>query len=92
MIDNADNHEKNWVVYLVRCCDDSLYCGITNDLPNRIKAHNKGTGAKYTRGRGPIELVAHSIPMSHYAAARLECLVKSVNHNDKINVIQLYGR
>ncbi len=44
-------------VYILRCSDDTLYTGWTNDLGKRIKAHSSGTGAKYTRGRGPVELV-----------------------------------
>ena len=44
-------------VYILRCSDDTLYTVWTNDLEKRIKAHSNGTGAKYTRGRGPVELV-----------------------------------
>ena len=44
-------------VYILRCSDNTLYTGWTNDLEKRIKAHSNGTGAKYTRGRGPLELV-----------------------------------
>lgn len=44
-------------VYILRCSDDTLYTGWTNDLERRIRAHSNGTGAKYTRGRGPVELV-----------------------------------
>jgi putative endonuclease len=47
----------DWQVYLVRCADGSFYTGIARDLTARIENHNKGTGAKYTRGRGPVELV-----------------------------------
>ena len=43
--------------YVLRCADDTLYCGWTNDLAARLDAHNSGKGAKYTRGRGPLELV-----------------------------------
>ena len=43
--------------YILRCADGSLYTGWTNDLAHRLAAHNAGTGAKYTRGRGPVELV-----------------------------------
>ena len=46
-----------WYVYLARCSDFSLYCGITNNLAKRVKAHNKGIGSKYTRSRLPIALV-----------------------------------
>lgn len=46
---------KNYV-YILECSDKSLYTGWTNDLEGRLKAHNDGTGAKYTRGRGPCKL------------------------------------
>ena len=46
-------------VYLVRCSDDTLYCGWTTDLKIRLAAHNSGKGAKYTRSRLPVELVYH---------------------------------
>ena len=48
---------NTWKLYMLRCCDGSLYTGITTDLEKRIGAHNAGKGAKYTRGRGPLELV-----------------------------------
>jgi len=44
----------DWQVYLVRCADDSLYCGITNDITGRIEKHNAGKGAKYTQSRLPV--------------------------------------
>ena len=44
-------------VYMLRCKDGSLYTGWTNDLEHRLAMHNSGRGAKYTRGRGPLELV-----------------------------------
>lgn len=48
----------DWTVYLVRCADNSLYCGITNDLEKRIDAHNNGKGAKYIiKSRRPVKLV-----------------------------------
>ena len=43
--------------YILKCSDDSLYTGYTNDLEKRLKAHNEGSGAKYTRGRRPCSLV-----------------------------------
>ena len=45
------------VTYILKCKDDSLYTGWTNDIVHRLKMHNEGKGAKYTRGRGPVELV-----------------------------------
>ena len=44
-------------VYMLRCADGSLYTGWTNDMEKRLKAHQSGQGAKYTRSRGPVELV-----------------------------------
>lgn len=78
---------KQWMVYLVECSDGSLYCGITNDVAKRIQAHNNGTGAKYTRGRGPVQLVATSTLMNHFEAARLECHIKSLPRDEKINAL-----
>jgi putative endonuclease len=48
---------QEWYFYIVRCQDNSLYSGITNDIDHRIKEHNKGKGAKYTSGRRPVKLV-----------------------------------
>ena len=69
---------EQWCVYLVRCSDDSLYCGVTNNLEKRLVAHNSGRGAKYTRSRGPVELVGTSVPMTRGDALRLEYRVKQV--------------
>ena len=46
-----------WYVYLLRCADDTLYAGCTNDPPRRLQQHNAGQGAKYTRSRRPVSLV-----------------------------------
>jgi len=46
-----------WYVYILRCGDGTLYTGITDDVDRRLAAHRAGRGAKYTRGRGPLELV-----------------------------------
>ncbi len=55
---------KKWVVYLVRCSDRSLYCGISNDIKSRLIEHNSGKGAKYTKTRRPVELVDISPEMT----------------------------
>ena len=67
-----------WKVYLVRCSDNSLYCGITKDLANRLKAHNEGKGAKYTQYRRPITFVADSQKMTKSDALKLEYRVKQL--------------
>lgn len=50
--------EKHYI-YILKCADGSLYTGYTNDLEKRLKAHNDGTGAKYTKARLPVEMVYH---------------------------------
>ena len=76
--------EKRWVVYLVRCCDRSLYCGISNDLPSRLEEHNSGLGAKYTRSRRPVELVCTSHAMTRSDALKLEYRIKQLRADKKI--------
>ena len=49
--------EQEWYFYIVRCRDDSLYSGITNNIEHRLKEHNRGVGAKYTLSRKPVRLV-----------------------------------
>ncbi len=73
-----------WTVYIVRCGDGSLYCGITNDLPGRLAAHEAGKGAKYTRGRGPLELVFTRRTRSKSRALRLEHAIKSLPRQEKL--------
>ena len=75
--------KRRWIVYLIRCSDESLYCGITNDLTNRLETHNSGKGAKYTRFRRPVELVAASPEMTKNDALRLEYRVKQVPASKK---------
>jgi putative endonuclease len=75
--------KRQWVVYLIRCSDESLYCGTTNNLKNRLEAHNSGKGAKYTRFRRPVELVAASPEMTKSDALKLEYRVKQVPASKK---------
>ncbi len=48
---------ESWFVYILRCGDDTLYTGVTNDIDARLAKHRNGTGAKYTRSRGPYEVL-----------------------------------
>ena len=75
--------KRQWIVYLIRCSDESLYCGITNDLKNRLAAHNSGRSAKYTRFRRPVELVDASSVMMKSDALKLEYRVKHVSAGSK---------
>ena len=65
-----------WVCYLLRCADDTLYCGITNDLEKRLLAHNAGEGAKYTRGRTPVAVVYSESCTDKSAALKRELQIK----------------
>ena len=79
---------KKWVVYLVRCADESLYCGITNDIERRLVAHNSGKGAKYTQSRLPVEVVGVSSKMTKSDALKLERHIKQVPAGKKIFEIE----
>lgn len=79
---------KNWIVYLLRCADDTLYCGITNDLDRRLRAHGAGRGAVYTRGRLPVCLAARSRLMTRSDALRLEMKIKKMPRELKIASLQ----
>ena len=78
-------NKQEWVVYLIQCSDDSLYCGITNDLKSRLAAHNSGKGAKYTKYRRPVTLVGISSKMAKSEALKLEYRVKQVPAGKKRN-------
>lgn len=79
---------ENWKVYLVKCTDNSLYCGIAKDVASRIEKHNSGKGAKYTRSRLPVELVVVSSEMSKSEALKLEHAVKKQPPGDKIKALK----
>lgn len=67
---------ERWSVYILQCSDGTFYTGVSNDVSKRIRAHNEGKGAKYTRGRGPVELIAERFIGSHANALRLEAYIK----------------
>lgn len=79
--------EKQHYVYLLRCGDGSYYCGYTTDLAARIAAHQAGRGARYTRGRGPLELVYSEICDDRSNALRREAEIKRQRRKDKIALI-----
>ena len=79
--------DQIWFVYLLRCKDDTLYCGITPDLEKRLEQHRSGKGAKYTRGRGPLELVYHEKVASHSEALKREIAIKRLSRQEKLQLI-----
>ena len=76
--------DKQWFVYLLHCGDGSLYCGITDDVLRRLEAHRSGKGAKYTRGRGPLELVYTEPCDSYCAALKREAAIKKLKRPEKL--------
>lgn len=76
-----------WIVYILRCRDGSLYTGITNDLPKRLKTHTAGKASRYTRSRLPVTL-AHQEPAptkSH--ALKREAAIKRLTRRAKLTLI-----
>lgn len=74
-------------VYILKCSDDSLYTGWTNDLERRVQAHLKGIGAKYTRGRLPVELVYHEEFNDKVEAMKREYEIKKLTRKEKLLLI-----
>ena len=69
---------ETWFVYMARCTDGSIYTGIARDVAARIAQHDAGKGARYTRGRGPLELCAKKRCRSKGDALRLELAIKAL--------------
>jgi putative endonuclease len=72
-----------WFVYMARCADGSIYTGIARDVVARIRAHDLGKGARYTRGRGPLVVAAVRRCIGKREALRLELAVKALTRAEK---------
>ncbi|SCP96725.1 GIY-YIG nuclease family protein [Anaerobium acetethylicum] len=72
--------------YILKCSDESLYTGWTNNLEKRIADHNSGKGAKYTRGRGPVSLLYYETFETREEAMRRENEIKKLGRNEKIRL------
>lgn len=79
-------------VYIVRCQYGTYYTGWTNDIMNRLAAHNSGKGAKYLRGRGPVTLVYKKKCMTARQARSQEGLIKGLTRQEKEAMIASYHR
>ncbi|WP_145523715.1 GIY-YIG nuclease family protein [Virgibacillus sp. SK37] len=80
--------DKEHFVYMLRCKDNSLYTGYTNNLENRLKAHRDGKGAKYTRGRGPFQVVYIEKIATKEQALKREYEIKQLKRKEKLLLIQ----
>ena len=78
--------ENSWKVYILRCRDGSLYTGITTDVQKRFAAHQAGKGAKYTRGRGPLQLLYTEDCGDHSTALKREIEIKALSREDKLKL------
>lgn len=78
---------KPWIVYVLRCAGGTLYTGVTNDLARRLAAHRAGKGARYTRGRLPVELVHREEAASRGAAQRREAQIKRLPRRAKLALL-----
>ncbi len=81
----------SWFVYMLRCSDNSIYCGVTTNVASRVEVHNQGTGARYTRARLPVELVWHQPVPSKSEAFREELRIKSLRKDNKELLVASQG-
>lgn len=72
-----------YYVYILKCFDDTFYTGITNNIEKRIKIHNRGKGAKYTRSRLPVVLVYFEILEDKSSALKREIQIKKLTRKEK---------
>ena len=77
-----------WYVYILRCGDGTLYTGSTDNVEKRLAAHRAGKGAKYTRGRGPLELVYSEQLPDKSSALRREYEIKRLTRPEKVKLIE----
>lgn len=77
-----------WQVYILQCSDNSLYTGYTNNLPNRLKKHNSGRGAAYTRSRLPVKIVYQESHLTKSSAMKREIEIKKWKRVKKLALIK----
>ncbi|GAA0086646.1 GIY-YIG nuclease family protein [Clostridium sp. MB05] len=79
-------------VYILRCSDNTLYTGWTTNLDKRLKTHNNGKGAKYTRARLPVEIVYFEEFDNKKDAMKRECEIKKLSRKEKLNLIEYFNK
>ncbi len=80
--------KSKYYVYILKCKDKTLYCGITNDLPNRVKMHNSGKGSAYVRSRGGGRVVYSEIRKNKSLALKREVAIKKLSRVAKLALIR----
>ena len=81
----------NWVVYMVKCKDSSIYTGISNNLKKRLDTHKKGNGSKYVRARLPFKLIYTEDCQSRKKATKREIEIKKLDKKNKELLVKLYN-
>ncbi|WP_261134711.1 GIY-YIG nuclease family protein [Bacillus sp. Marseille-Q3570] len=81
------SRDPRYCVYILECCDGTLYTGYTNNIDKRLIAHQQGKGAKYTRGRTPVELVYLEHHLTKSEALKAEYQIKQLNKKEKKRLI-----
>ncbi len=84
--------EGSYSVYMVRCCDGSLYTGYTVDVARRVAAHNAGSGARYTKSRRPVVLAAYAAFSTRHEAMRAESLIKALPRAEKLALVRIFNQ
>ena len=79
-----------WELYILRCGDGTLYTGIARNAEKRLAMHRGGKGAKYTRGRGPLEMVYREKCADHSEALRREYAIKQLPRAKKLQLVHAY--
>ena len=79
-----------WTVYILECADATLYTGISNNMAERLEKHANGTGAKYTRGRGPYKVVYQETFKSRGDATKREIAIKALGRAEKLSLARIY--
>lgn len=80
--------DKTWKLYMLRCGDGTLYTGITTDIDRRLEEHRSGKGAKYTRGRSPLELVYCEECGDKSTALKRELEIKALPREEKLKLTE----
>ena len=87
----AADPSRTWWIYILGCGDGTRYTGIALDVPARLAQHRSGRGARYTRGREPLELVYQEASLDRSAATRREAAIKRIPRRGKLELIRLHS-
>ena len=81
---------NDWFLYMIRCNNGQLYTGITTDIERRFSEHTNGKGAKFLRGKGPLEMLYQKKIGSHSEALKAEISMKNMSKADKEQIVRSY--